>query len=574
MWVSIAGYEDRVPTNQALLWAVDRDRVDVLLQQARATSFGIQDVSFITRAGVRVVIDRAAGVVVALLAAFSLIAIAAAGTMIATTAAADVQRRLPSLGVLRALGVSRTRVAARAGIEAAALGLAGGTAGLALGTALASGPSERLLAQLSELPPGAALLGPLAPRPGRHRRADRGGRGLARVARGGPPARRAAARCRARRAAAAPGAPRAACARPARARRPAGPRPPRARAGHRRRPGRLGRRGRPAAGPGLPAARAARRPAALGKRYQLTAQAPPERAAELAAVPGVAAVAPRWEAQGADSFALGEPVKLVAFGQRDTGFEQPPLADGRRARARDEAEVGVGLSQALGVRPGGTLAVQLASGGEARFRVVGTVRALEDEGRVAYVRPGPVLDADPGTSQLLAVRLERGADPAAVSRRLAALGAPPAGAGGATSQSQELFAALAAVLRAVAGIDALVCLYALIQALALTARDRRPTLALLRATGAGTATIAAVLAGAALAVALPAAVLAVALEDVALAPLVGELAAGYADLGGGASPAQAALVVAGMAVLALLAAAWVARRTVAEPPVHGLVEPA
>ena len=98
----------------------------------------------------------------------------------------------------------------------------------------------------------------------------------------------------------------------------------------------------------------------------------------------------------------------------------------------------------------------------------------------------------------------------------------------------------------VAIVDALVCLYALVQGLGLVARERAPTLALLRATGAEGATVGAVLAGAALAVALPAAVLALALERLVLAPLVGHLAAGYADLGpqssagpGGAGPRRA-----------------------------------
>jgi ABC-type lipoprotein release transport system permease subunit len=124
----------------------------------------------------------------------------------------------------------------------------------------------------------------------------------------------------------------------------------------------------------------------------------------------------------------------------------------------------------------------------------------------------------------------------------------------------------------VAAVDALVCLYALAQALALTARERRPTLALLRATGASARTVGAVLAGAGLAIAVPAAVLALALEHWVLAPLVGRLGAGYADVAARAQPGQVALVLAGMVAVALAAAAWVARRAVAEPPVAGLRE--
>ena len=80
------------------------------------------------------------------------------------------------------------------------------------------------------------------------------------------------------------------------------------------------------------------------------------------------------------------------------------------------------------------------------------------------------------------------------------------------------------------------------------------------------------LAGAGLALALPAALLALALEHWVLAPLVGDLAAGYADLSARPQGGQAALVVAGLVGLAVAAAAWTARRAVSEPPVAGLRE--
>jgi ABC-type lipoprotein release transport system permease subunit len=143
---------------------------------------------------------------------------------------------------------------------------------------------------------------------------------------------------------------------------------------------------------------------------------------------------------------------------------------------------------------------------------------------------------------------------------------------GATTRNGAFLGTLATLLRAVAVIDALVCLYALVQALGLVARERRPTLALLRATGAEGATVGAVLAGAALAVAMPAAVVALALERLVLAPLVGHLAAGYADLSPRSSGGQVALALGGLTLLSLTAAAWVAHRAVAEPPVVGLRE--
>jgi predicted lysophospholipase L1 biosynthesis ABC-type transport system permease subunit len=563
----IAASDFRV--NRALIWANDPGAVDVLLQQARATSTGIADVRFLTRAGVRVLVDSAAGIVIALLVAFSLVALAAAGVMLAAGASADVQRRLQTIGVQRAIGVSRGAVAAEYGLAAALVGLLAGAVGLAAGALAAHGPSTRLLEALNEQPPGAALVPVLA---------------IALVAiaalvgvSAGWPAWRAAGR------------PTVALLRGAEL---AGARPRRIAAGggFAALGARLAvaRRGRAAATVavlsvsgavvllmlGLASLLQSLRddPGSVGKRYQLTARLPADASADVRAIPGVAAAAPRWVVRGADSFSLGEPVKLLAFDGDHTRFEDPPLADGRRLRGDGEAEIGVGLAQALGLAPGATLAVQLPSGNEARFRVVGTVRALDDDGRVAYVRPRRLLDAEPGATPEIVVRLRPDADRAAVSARLRDLGAAPAAVGGATTRNGAFLGILATLLRVVAAIDGLVCLYALGQALALTARERRPTLALLRATGAPTATVAAVLAGAGLALAVPAALLAVALEHWVLAPLVGDLAAGYADLTARSQPGQAVAVAAGMAVLAVVAAAWVARRAVAEPPVAGLRE--
>jgi ABC-type antimicrobial peptide transport system permease subunit len=558
--------------DEALVWANDPGAVDVLLQQARATSTGIENVRFLTRSGVRILVDSAAGIVIALLVAFSLVALAAAGVMLAAGASADVQRRLQTIGIQRAIGVSRTAVAVEYGLSAALVGLLAGAIGLAAGALAAHGPSGRLLEALNEQPPGAALLPVLA---------------VALVAiaalvglAAGWPAWRATARPTV---ALLRGAELAA-AKPRRVGLTAG--------GFGALGARLAlaRRGRAAATLavltvsgavillmlGLASLVAALRddPGTVGKRYQLTAALAAETVPDVRRIPGVADAGARWVVRGADSFALGEPVKLLAFAGDHTRFEDPPLASGRRLRANDEAEIGVGLAQALGIGPGATLAVQLPSGEEARFRVVGTVRALDDDGRVAYVRPKRVLDADPGVLPQIVIRLKPGADQAAVSRRLRDLGSVgvPATVGGATTRNGDFLGILATLLRVVAVIDALVCLYALAQSLALTARERRPTLALLRATGAPAATVGAVLAGAGLAIAVPAAVLAIALEHWALAPLVGRLASGYADLGARAPAGQMLLVLAGLVGLAVAAAAWTARRAVAEPPVAGLRE--
>jgi FtsX-like permease family len=572
MYVSRAWIEreaqTRLPVSQALIWAADPARVDVLLQQARATSTQVQGVRFITRSGVRVLIDSAAGIVIALLVAFSLVALGAAATMLAATTAADVQRRLTAIGVQRAVGFSRGRIAGEYAWRSVRTGLPAGVVGVAVGSLAVRGPSGHLLEALNEQAPGWALLAPLAASV------------VAIVAvvaiAAAWPAWRATSR------------PTVALLRGAEV------------AGARRRLPlgggfaalgarlALARRGRAAATVavlavsgavvllmlGLASLVAALRddPGSVGKRYDLSARLPADRVADVRALPGVADAAPRYVVQGADSFALGEPVKLVAFPGDHTRFEDPPLDAGRRLRGDGEAEIGVGLAQALGIGIGSTLAVQLSGGGEARFAVVGTVRALDDNGRVAYVRPRRLLAADPGASPQIVIRLEHGADRAALTRRLSALGAQPSAVGGATTRNGAFLGTLAALLRAVAIVDALVCLYALVQALGLVARERRPTLALLRATGAESSTVVAVLAGAALAVALPAALVALALERLVLAPLVGHLAAGYADVGPRSSVGQAALAIGGLALLGMIAAAWVTRRAVAEPPVAGLRE--
>jgi ABC-type antimicrobial peptide transport system permease subunit len=568
-WIRRLAGGQEFAVNEALVWANDPGAVDVLLQQARATSTGIRDVRFLTRDGVRVLVDSAAGIVIALLVAFSLVALAAAGVMLAAGASADVQRRLETIGVQRAIGVSRAAVAAEYGLAAAAVGLIAGAIGLAAGALAAHGPSARLLEALNEQPPGAALVPVMLV-------ALAAIAALVGVAAGWPAWR-------------ATGRPTVALLRGAEL---AGAKPARVRAGgsFTALGARLAvaRRGRAVATLavltvsgavvllmlGLASLMAALRddPGSVGKRYQLTARLPADAAPLVRDIPGVADAGARWVVRGADSFALGEPVKLLAFEGDHTRFEDPPVASGRRLRTDAEAEIGVGLAQALGIGTGATLAVQMPSGREARFRVVGTVRALEEDGRVAYVRPARVLAADPSAGAQIVVRLEPGANRAAVGARLRDLGSEPARVGGATTRNGDFLGVLATLLRVVAAIDALVCLYALAQALALTARERRPTLALLRATGAPATTVGAVLAGAGLAIAVPAALLALALEHWVLAPLVGGLAAGYADLAARPQAGQAALVVAGLMALAVAAAAITARRAVAEPPVAGLRE--
>ncbi len=556
----------------ALLWLRDPTRADITLAQARVTSFGIGSLSFVTREGVRVLLSEAAGIVISLLVAFSLVALLAAGTMLAAGAHADVQRRLGAIGVQRALGFKPGAIAARHAREAALVALPAASSGIAVGALAVAGPSSSLLGALNEQPPGAALALPLLT-------------GLAAVVAlvtvaATWPAWRAARR-----------APAAIL-----------------RGGDLARPRRQAPRGRSARG-GLLAlgarfslasrgrwlasvltiavsagvvilmlalasllVRLRDDPGTVGKRYELTTRLDRSLLPDVQGLPGVRAAAPRYQLSAADSFRLGQPVRLIGYPGDHTRFEAPPLASGRRLHAADEAEVGVGLADALGLRPGSTLAVQASGGEEIRFRVAGVVRALENRGRVAYVRDTPLLAADPRLAPTLAIRLTAGADRAEVVAGLTALGAPPARVGGATTSNAQFLGILAAVLRGVGLAIGLVCLYALVQALAITARERRGAVAVLRASGGDQTTVALVLAGAALAVAGPAALAAVVLERAALGPLVGSFAAGFASLKLVPTPAQVLLVVAGLIALAAAATTLVARRVMREPIVVGLRE--
>jgi hypothetical protein len=313
-------------------------------------------------------------------------------------------------------------------------------------------------------------------------------------------------------------------------------------------------------------------PGTLGKRYQLLASGDETALPAVRRIPGVAAASLRYQVEAADAFRLGESLRLVAYPGDHTAFEAPPLASGRRLRGPGEAEVGAGLADALGLAPGSTLAAQLPGGREVRFRVSGVVRALERDGRMAWVQPDRLLAAGPEIAPSLAIRLAPGADRAAVERRLSGYGAPPQPVGGATPRDGAFLGVLAAVLRGVGLAVGLVCLYALVQALALTARERRGAVATLRAAGADARTVGIVLAGAAAAVALPGALLGPALESFVLGPLVARLAAGFAELPLAPTPGQLALVSGGLIALAVAATAVVARRVLREPVVAGLRE--
>jgi ABC-type lipoprotein release transport system permease subunit len=553
--------------NVALLWARDESRAEVLLSQARASAGGLGELRFTTRAGVRLLVEQASGLVVALLVAFALVAAGLAAVLLTAGARFDVQRRLPAIAVRRSLGSSPLSVAGLHGVEGALVAAPAAAAGLALGWALAAAPARRALEPLNELAPGPAALAPLLT-----------GVWLLVVAlvalAAAIPAWRAARRSPVAllRGADLPGA----------AARGAG--------------GGLG-----LLGARLVAAHRARfaslvvvlaaaaavvlllvslasllaslrdDPATLAKRYQLTARLDAERAPEVQALEGVSDAAPRYEVDAVSATALGSPLRLIAYPGDHTRFEAPALAQGRRLRSAGEVEVGAGLAEAVGLRVGSTLAVQAAAARELRFRVVGIVRALQDEGRVGYVRPSRLAAALPYLDGPLAIRLEPGADRERVRRELAALGAEPQPVGGATDGSR-LLGALAGLLRLVALTVALVCTLSLAQALALATAERRGAVAALRATGADGRALRRLLGGAAATVVVPAAVLALALEAVVLAPLTEQLAAGYADLPLRTGAGQVALLIGALALLVAAATAWTARALVREPVVAGLRE--
>jgi ABC-type lipoprotein release transport system permease subunit len=563
-----AGIEPRV--NLADIWLRSPANLDQVLVQARATSYGLRGIGFVTRSGVRVLLDQAAGIVVDLLVALSLIALATAGVMLAASARAEVQRRLKSIGVRRAVGAPRGHLASAQGLEALFVAAPAATVGAVGGLVATYGPTSRLLVLLNEPAPGTSLA----------------------------PALIAAW-------AAAIAIPVIAAAWPAW--RAAGRPPVGLLRGAELGSGRAGRTGRPSGiragltvlGVRLAGARRVRLlttavtlgfstafvllmlalasalssletdPGALGKRYQLTAQLPASAAGHVRTIRGVDAAAPRYETEAADSFSLGETVDVVAYPGDHTVFEAPPLVSGRRLRGPGEAEVGLGLAQALGLDAGSTLALQLESGRELRLRVAGVVSSLAHDGRIAYIPAGTLLAADPSAagSEQLAVRLEPHANAAAVS---AAIGANAAPTTGAVGRGVPLVAVLRSILRAVAIVDGLVCVYALIQACALTVQERRRTVSVLRAFGAGATAVGRLLAGAVIALVVPAALLGIVLERLVLGPALAHLAASYVTLSLGATGSEIALVLVGLVLAGLVAIAWVTRQATRESVIAGL----
>ena len=113
-------------------------------------------------------------------------------------------------------------------------------------------------------------------------------------------------------------------------------------------------------------------------------------------------------------------------------------------------------------------------------------------------------------------------------------------------------------------------MYALVQACALTVQERRTTIAVLRACGAGAAAIARLLIGAMLALVVPAAIAGVALQRWLLGPALSHLAADYATLPLRAGAGEIALTVVGLLLAGALAVAWVTYRAQRDSVLEGL----
>ena len=435
-------------------------------------SYGLEDLRLLTRTGIQVLLGQAAGIVLALLS--RLLARRAArrrGRCSPRARSADVQRRLPAIGVQRALGFTPrpdrrpagdgggARRGARRGARARRGRARGGGAGAP--TCSRRSTSSR---------PGGALVLPLAGCLAGIVAARLRGGDVARVARRPAPAGRIlrggdarAPRALGGRAAA------AGCvalgARFALARRGAlGARPwrpsPRARGVVL-----LHARARVAA-----RARCATTPATVGKRYQLTARLDPST------VPTRSSASPAWtprrratRCDASDAFRLGEPLRARRLPGRPHGASRrrrSPRAARPRRRARPRSASGSPTRSGCG--PARRWPSQLPTGARAALhgRRASCARS-SDEGRRRVRAPGPAARGRPGAHAVARGPAAPGCRPRAGGRRaLRALGAPPQAVGGATTRNAAFLGVLAAVLRVVGLAVGLVCLYALVQALA------------------------------------------------------------------------------------------------------------
>ncbi len=542
--------------SEAGIVVADRTSLPSVLVQARVQSFGLTDVTYATRTGVRALVDEAGGLVGSLLVAFAIVAVGAAGATLTASANARVTRDLATIASLRAVGFPAWGLALSYGLESALLAIPAAALGVLGGGWLVSGPTERLLVQLNELAPPHPVGLP-------HVLA---GAGLVLVSglAAGVPALLAA-------------------------RRPivdslagstiASPRWGRSSG----RPFLLGARlalARPVRLAGsvvaigaaiatiflmLGLARflvaAANDPNSIGQRYSYLVDEDPGALAAVRATPGVAAAADRYETLGADAFDLGQPVRIVAFGTGAASvFAGRPLLEGRHVAADGEVEVGRGLSQALGLEPGGTLIADLSSGGELQLRVVGVVQELQSDGRVAYTTAPSLLAAAPGLAPQIAVRVAPDVGAATVEARLEEQGLAVFRPAGLVGSSTGFLHAVVALLRAVAVLDGFVCAALVVLGLLVLARERAVTIGVVRAVGGSGRQVASLLAGAAALTIGGALAVGYAAERFALSPLLSRIVERYGALPLTPRSADASLVVVAAVLVSVACSVVVARR--------------
>ena len=550
----------RQPISEIRIRVRDRSRLGETLVQARQASFGLTGLGFTTRASARAIVSQASGLVVALLVAFAIVALASVSAMLAAVSHARVSRELPTIGTLRTIGFSPRQLALSYGLEAAATAVPAVGLGIAIGAFLVAGPTRVLLYDLNELPPGTTLALP-------HLLVGVAACGIAALA-AALPALLAARR------------PVVESLRGARVVTPR-------RSGIASRPAVLGIRlalSRPlrlavaAIAVGLSLAlillmvglarfllAAERDPSVIGERYAILADASESSLPTIRSLPGVAAAAVRYELPAIDVYNLSEPLSLVAFGEgQDQVFRGRPLLSGRRAAAPDEVEVGRGMAQDLGLGVGSTLIAQPNGGRELHLRVTGIVQELARDGRIGYTSTDALTKASPQLRPKTAVRLSAGTDRKTVTRELARLGIRSSTNGGLAPAGAPFLAAVVALLRSVAVVDAFVCAALIALALAALARERASTLGLLRALGGGRLEVSQFFAGAAFVQVLLALSLGLALEEFVLAPTLSGLVERYGTLPLGLTLSDLLLAALGCVVVIVAAAgltAWRQGRT-------------
>jgi hypothetical protein len=565
----VDGLSGPVPVNAAYLRVVDLSRLPETLVQARTISYGLTGLTFVTGAGIRTIVDSAGGLVVSLLSAFAIVALVAALVMLAAAGHARVTRELPTIGALRTIGFTPSGLALSYAAETLLAAVPALAFGVVAGSLLVATPTDQLLRDLNELPPGHVL----------------------------GPAQLAVTAAAALLAGAASAAPVLAAARrpiveTLRGATMRQPRPRRA-TGVSGRPLLLGARlalARPArlAATSLAIAAALatiflmlslarfllaaeRDPSAIGERYSLLVRDTPGALDVVRSTPGVAAAADRWEINGADAFDLGQPMTIVAFGEGGSGvFSGRPLLDGRRASHPGEAEVGRGLALSLGLAPGSTLLVQLPDGGELRLHVSGIVQELSHDGRVAYTDGPTLLAARSAITSQIAVRPAAGVSTGTIQQRLAERGLSASASGGLAPAGAPFLGTVVTLLRTVAVIDGLVCVALVLLALVVIARERAPTIAVLRTVGGTQRAVAALLFGAAAAQLLLALPVAYAVERWLLGPRLSGLVARYGALPLAPTVSEVLLVAGGATAGAILTALAAAGRYGRVPVVDAL----